>query len=89
VINIGRITVGVFVSRNVAYVADLENGPVMIDVSNLTNPIELGRYGDDYNFTYDVFVSGGIAYIADGGDGLEIVNVSDPKNPTKLGKVFQ
>jgi len=77
---------GVYVSGNIAYVADGGDGLEIIDVSDPTNPALLGRFGDDYNYSRDVYVSGNIAYVADGEDGLEIIDVSDPTNPALLGK---
>jgi len=69
-----------------AYVADDDNGLVVIDISDPTNPTKLGLY-DTAGRAYGVTLSSdGIkAYVADYDNGLVVIDISDPTNPTKLG----
>ena len=78
----------VFVSGDIAYVADRHQGLEIINVSDPYNPSLLGKYDDDKVFqtARAIYVSNDIAYIAEGYDGLNIVDVSDPTNPTLLSK---
>ena len=72
---------GVYVSGNYAYVAATEKGGLRIlDVSNPSNPVEVGFYD-----TWDVrgvYVSGDYAYVAAG--NFIILDVSNPSNPVKV-----
>jgi len=77
---------GIFVSGNYAYVADNTDGLEIIDISDPTNPVEVGQVVDTGN-AYSVFVSGNYAYVADNTDGLEIIDISDPTNPVEVGQV--
>ena len=67
-----------------AFVADLYIGLRIIDVSDPTNPTEVGFY-DTPGDIRDVYVSWNYAYVADGSPGLRIIDVSDPTNPTEVG----
>ncbi len=76
------------ISDNYAYVCDaLDNSPgglVIVDISDPTNPIQIGSYFDSGS-PHEVTVRDNIAYVADFTDGLEILNVSDPSNPVEIG----
>ena len=65
---------------NYAYVADGENGLIIIDVHDPTNPKEVGHY-DTLGDTRSVFVKDGYAYLPDYDNGLVILDVSDPTKP--------
>ena len=75
-----------------AYVADLNNGLVIVDISNPADPTLLGSY-DTHGGAVDVVLSkdGTKAYVADKGDryvqgdGLVVVDISNPTKPTLLG----
>ncbi|MCK4226134.1 T9SS type A sorting domain-containing protein [candidate division WOR-3 bacterium] len=67
-----------------AYVTDNSSGLYIIDVSDPTNPTEVGFY-DDPGWAFDVYVSENYAYVADGYSGLRIIDVSDPTNPFEAG----
>jgi len=75
-----RVTV---VSGNYAYIGqglDL----VILDISNVSQPIELGRIRTD-DAVYDINISGSYAYVADGGNGLVIIDISNPSAPVLVG----
>ena len=74
---------GVEVSGDYSYIADRENGLVVIDISDPENPYKVG--GCDTNDAIQVAVNNGYAYIADGNHGLVVVNISDPENPHYAG----
>ena len=76
---------GLVVSGGYAYVADSENGLVIVDIGDPTGPTQVGHY-DTAGDAYSVAVSGGYAYIADWDNGLVIVDISDPMDPTEEGR---
>lgn len=59
----------VYVSNNYAYVADNSGGLRVINVTNPSNPIEVGFYGSEGS---NVFVSGNYTYLS-GSSGLSIL----------------
>ena len=71
------------VSNNIAYIT-YRNGLKTIDVSNSSNPTELGQFGDDYY--YDCVVEGNITYVTGWPGYIDIIDVSDPSNPTKFSQ---
>jgi hypothetical protein len=75
---------GVYVSGNYAYVADWDAGLRVIDVSNPSNPREVGYFVTP-GLAWGVYVSGNYAYVADGGAGLRVIDVSNPSNPREVG----
>jgi len=71
----------VFVSGGYAYVADLEGGLQIIDVSDPSNPSLAGEYLTQEP-AYDIFVQGHFAYVAtDCHGGVRVFDVSDPADP--------
>ena len=66
-----------------AYVADLESGLRIIDVSDLANPNEVGSC-DTPGTTEDLTLDGSTVYVADG-NSLRIIDVNDPAAPFELG----
>ena len=73
----------VYVSGNIAYVADGAEGLVMISTTNPYSP-QLLSACNVFGSAYDVKVEGTKAYVA-GANGLAIVDVSNPSLPTLLG----
>ncbi len=79
----------VAIAGSYAYVAGDDNGLWVVDISNLTEELDVtGRYTATYR-AWDVAVSGdpsagsgqAYVYVADGGAGLTILDVSDPSDP--------
>ena len=85
-VSIGGVAEDVYVSGSIAYLADINHGLAIIDVSDPANPTKLGQFDDDNGRAYDVYVSDTIAYVAERGEGLEIIDVSNPTSPTELGQ---
>ncbi len=65
---------GVYVSGSYAYVADLDAGLRIINVSNPSSPYEVGYY-DTPGYAWGVYVSGSYAYVADSDAGLRIIKI--------------
>jgi Ca2+-binding RTX toxin-like protein len=61
---------------NYAYVADLDSGLQIINISNPAAPTLTGTY-DTTGYAQGVQVVGNYAYVADNDGGLKILNVSD------------
>ncbi|PJF33969.1 MAG: hypothetical protein CUN57_00755, partial [Phototrophicales bacterium] len=62
----------VYVSGNLAYVADRGNGLQIIDVSDPASPQEVASF-NTRGAAQSVFVVNDLAYVADGPDGLYII----------------
>jgi hypothetical protein len=70
------------IQGNYAYFATGETGMSIIDISNPSEPTEVG-YIDTPGFSRSVAISGSNAYLADG--DLRIIDISNPENPNELG----
>jgi len=68
---------GVAVSGNYAYVAEGRNGLAVVDVSDKSDPKNVGAYNnaDWEDFAGNVAVSGDYVYVADWDNGLVIVEL--------------
>ncbi len=79
----------VVVENDIAYVLDLgeptPRGLVLIDVSDPSNPVELGSLEDE-DFPIKLDVEGDIVYVADQFGSLRIIDASDPTNPVQIGE---
>jgi hypothetical protein len=78
----------VTVSGTLAYVAAGGAGLRIVDISDPTNPVEIGAW-DSPGYAEGVAVSGDFAYLADGPYGLWIVEVSDSADPTPVSAAFK
>jgi hypothetical protein len=76
--------VNVEVVGNLAYVADMQSGLRIIDISDPENPDEIGHY-DTPGWVEYVYIAGHYAYLADYTSGLRILDISDPENPESVG----
>ncbi len=64
------------------YPEDIRTGRFSIyDISQQSNPVEVGNVNLPNEFTHDIFISTGYAYIANGGAGLQIINVANLEDP--------
>jgi hypothetical protein len=84
----------VFVQDDIAYIANGEDGLRILDVSDLSNPSEIGSF--DLKMAVSVIVVEGVAYVVGEGqiennrlvsDQVIIIDVSDPTVPKLLGEV--
>jgi len=72
------------VSGSYVYVAGDSTGLRVIDISNPSNPVEVGYY-DTPGYAMGVAVSGSYAYVADWHYGLRVIDITDPSNPVEVG----
>ncbi|MHA3964466.1 MAG: LVIVD repeat-containing protein [Candidatus Thorarchaeota archaeon SMTZ1-45] len=85
-VNVGGHPVKVDVDGDYAYVAALEEGLKVVDVSNKSNPIKVGDTYPTYTIpAHDLAVSGNYVYIAGPEPGgLITIDVSVKSNPTAV-----
>jgi len=67
-----------------AYLGEVWGGLTVLDVSNPSSPVNLGRC-DLPGDSWDVYVIDKYAYVANGTAGLKVVDVSDPSAPSEVG----
>lgn len=76
---------GVAICGSYAYLADGNEGMVVIDISNPSNPIEVGHISDESgDFARGITVSDNHAFLAQ--EGLLIFDISTPDNPIKVSE---
>ncbi|MHA1270220.1 MAG: hypothetical protein ACTSPY_10575 [Candidatus Helarchaeota archaeon] len=73
------------ISGNIAYITDGNGGLRCVNVSDPTNPIEIGSYNESNqdNIRY-IEIAGDIAYLTNL-THLITLNISDPTNPYRIG----
>ncbi len=74
----------VYVQDNYAYVAALEGGLLIIDISDPENPLIVGNFVHSEYDIRSAFIGGSYAYL--GGLNIHIIDISDPTDPTLLGE---
>jgi len=74
----------VFLSGDLAYVADGNEGLYIVNISDPSNPYEVGFY-EMWAGANDVYVEGDYAYV--GSFFFEVVDISDPANPYQVCEV--
>jgi hypothetical protein len=79
--------VGIVVSGNYAYLACMEGGLQIFDVSDPNHPDWVGSYSY-FEGVFNTFISGQYAYLAAGLDNLQIIDVSNPANPRRLSRGY-
>jgi len=84
--SIFRMAEGIDIKGNLAYLAGSVTGLHIIDISDLTNPVEIGFFDDIPYGTgvYDVEVVGNYAYLASYPGGLRVLDISDPTHPVQV-----
>jgi hypothetical protein len=76
---------GIIVEGDYAYLSDSHHGLRIMDISDPTNPIQVGMYIREQNsWTRGLDVAGNYAYLV-GSFGMKIVDVFDPTNPFAVG----
>jgi photosystem II stability/assembly factor-like uncharacterized protein len=73
------------VSGDYAYLASGPAGLRTIDVSDPTQPVEIGFY-DTFGWSGTTFMAGDRGYIAQGDDGIVILDLGDATQPALLGQ---
>ena len=76
-------TLDVYVVDEYAYLADKEGGLVILDITNLTHPQEIGRkaIAGDIVGAVNLFIENDFAYIANDVDGARIIDISNKTDP--------
>lgn len=67
-----------------AYLAGLDSGIHVLDVSDPESPRIIGSCGDA-DQAWGIAVQGDYAYVAAGNNGLKIIDISDPRFPSLVG----
>jgi len=75
-----------FLQDNKLYVANIWAGLQILDVSDVNNPKELGKY-ELTKRTRNVFVEGNYAYLSVEIEGVYIFDISDPANIRLVSKI--
>jgi hypothetical protein len=57
----------------------------IFDLSNLSNPVAVGKIGTSEEWDGAVHVSGKFAYVADGSGGLRVISIAEYSNPQEAG----
>ncbi|MFX0172905.1 MAG: LVIVD repeat-containing protein [Candidatus Hodarchaeota archaeon] len=84
--NDGGEVVALQIIEDIAYVADWDDGLEIVDITDPSNPIELGQYAVEC--ARGIQVVNDVLYLAYNTNGLFILNISDPSNPTELGAYY-
>lgn len=79
------LSYGIAVQGTHAYLADWDNGLVILDISDPTNPELTGRI-DTNGYAFKVNVRGDHAFVCDWDAGLAIIDISDPSHPVEVGR---
>lgn len=87
-VELGSITTeesarSVVFSGDYAYVADEDQGFIVLDLSDPGNLVPVGGY-NNLQYIYDVVLSGDYLFGGNGWDGIRIINVFDFENPIEL-----
>ncbi len=72
------------VVEDLCYIANGEAGLVILDISDRSDPQQIGQSDTDHIAT-DVHVVGNYAYVVDKENGLVIIDVSNPALPQQVG----
>jgi len=75
---------GIAVAGKHAFIADNSYGLRIVDISVLTNPVEIGKY--ETTAGWGITVNNKTVYLKDYKNGLLILDVSSPIRPKKVGR---
>ncbi len=84
----GGVAYDIEVVDRIAYVADSQNGLVIVDVSDSNDPKLITSLKDGIGNPQDITINEDLAFIADGSEGLKIVDISNPSYPTIVGAYY-
>jgi len=78
------------VSSTVGYLANAWSDLLTIDLSDLTEVVELGMSNEESSFgSFDVAIRGSYAYMACGSGGLMVFDVGNPAQPESIAAIDQ
>lgn len=72
--------------NNVLFVVDVWAGIQVVDVSDVYNPTEIGRYQNEHR-ARNLFIQGKYGFLADELEGVHILDISNPRSIIRLGKI--
>lgn len=70
---------------NLAFVTNSYAGLSVIDISDLSDPAEIGAY-DVYSISWATALQGDHAFVAHSDDGLLVLDITDPSSPELVGQ---
>lgn len=73
-------------SGDYAYLIVGAQGLLVVDVSDPTNPIEVGSHSTR-GYAQAITLNGSQAFVANRSDGLTILDISDPMRPSEMGNL--
>ena len=79
----GGGAIGLAVRDDYLYVADGDNGLVVVDVTDPTNPALYGHVA--FTGATAVALGGNFAYVADNTLAIRVIEITDPMNPVRAG----
>lgn len=77
---------GVFYDQNKLYVTNIWAGIQCVNINDLKNPIEIGKYEAEHR-PHNIYVGEKYCYVSDELEGVSVLDVSDPKQPKKIGQI--
>lgn len=85
---------GVFVRDDVVYLAARDYGLIILDISDIENPILISSYDTNgasgfENGCYNIYVESSIIYLTDFNDGLLFFDGKNPYNPILIGSYIR
>jgi hypothetical protein len=75
--------------NNLAYVADMEQGLEIVNVTDKTNSTLVGKFDPNAGEPQNVFINGSYAFLANSFDGIRIINISNQKRPLNVSHYFE
>ena len=72
--------------NNILYVIDVWAGIQVVDVADVTNPKEIGRFQNDHR-ARNLFIQNDYGYMADELGGIHILDIKNPRHLTQIGKI--
>ncbi len=72
--------------NNILYVIDVWAGIQTVDVSDVYNPKEIGRYQNEHR-ARNLFIQGKYGFLSDELEGVHILDMSNPRSIVRLGKI--
>ncbi|NHJ49927.1 MAG: hypothetical protein FK733_19200 [Asgard group archaeon] len=76
----------VHAEEDLVYIAEKLGGIDIVNVSNPSDPFEVGEWSGTHGVAYGTFIEGNTAFLADKDMGLVILDITNPEVPLKLSQ---
>jgi len=88
-LQVGAVDFGIDVEGDLVYVPTWSRDLAIVDVSDPSAPVEVGRYTSPTLWfrSVGVVVGGGIAVVLDEEASIDVVDVGDPANPVRVAQI--